>query len=252
MSYYSGGLMYQKGASNPCITPARLAQGAAVSWDARAECAYTFIFGWVCKAGGGQWSDTLDGIELEVTIAPTDTSKPWLTPQSGCIVAHPNYNSGEGTPDCAIIRSTGSFLNDTWTWSSGSREGQGVGRFAVHGTIYAPSAAVDVDDGDAAYSLVERGAVLRHLRISGYGQRSGTDNPAIGHHVDRTPLPRDALFVACRRTPANENAPDACGSLAGDTVLTKARVRFEIDPSASIPEQDKARVPKIEWWSTSR
>lgn len=246
MANLSTGLLYEEGnAGAQCTTPALLAAGARVAWDARAEC----VVG-VCKAGGGYWTDTLDGIEFEVTIAPTDTSKPWLRPQSGCITTHPNYNAGEGAPDCAILRSNTALLTDNYSFPWSTREGQSVGRWSVHGTIYAPSAAADIDDGDAAYMLADRGAVLRHLRIAGYGPRPGTDNVAIGHNVDRTPLPRDGLFVACKRSSSNVNATDPCGDLSGDVILTRARVRFDIDPSSSIPDTQRARVANVQWWST--
>ena len=42
-------------------------------WAARAECSVG-----VCKVGGGQWSDTLDGIALQITLQPTSSSQPWL------------------------------------------------------------------------------------------------------------------------------------------------------------------------------
>jgi hypothetical protein len=241
---WNSAVLYSVTGTNPnCLNPAELAAGANVVWAARAECSVG-----VCKVGGGQWSDTLDGIELDITIRPTDTTKPWLVPQSGCITASPNYNGGEGEPDCAILRSATANVGDTYSFPWNSLEAQGNGRFSVQGTIYAPSAALDIDDGDTAYTLAQRGAVLRHLRVSGYARRPGTNVPAIGHSADRTPAPRESTFVACTRAPAKVNATDPCGDLTGDVVLTRARVRFELDPTVT-PVSNQAVVPRIEWWS---
>lgn len=239
---WNNAVLYDAAPGSDCMTPNDLANGETIRWKARAECTAG-----VCKVGGGQYADTIDGIELMVTLAPTDTSKPYLIPQSGCIVAYPNYNGGEGAPDCAILKSSTALLNDNYAWPWQTFEAQSKGRFAVRGTIYAPSAALDIDDGDAAYSLASRGAILRHLRVSGYDTRS--DDPAILYDVDRTPAPREATFTACRRASGNETAEDPCGSLAGDVVLTRAKVRFEIDSTSSVPQEDKARVPKVVWWS---
>ena len=246
---WNSAVLYSAVGTNPnCVNPAELAGGVNIVWAAGADCTYTFVLGWVCKAGGGQWSDTLDGIELDITIRPTDNTQPWLVPQSGCITASPNYNGGEGEPDCAILRSATANVGDTFNWPWNNLEAQGNGRFSINGTIYAPSAALDVDDGDTAYTLAQRGAVLRHLRVSGYARRAGTNVPAIGHSADRTPAPRETTFVACTRSPANASAADPCGDLTGDLVLTRARVRFELNPSVT-PTSEQAVVPRVEWWS---
>ena len=129
-----------------------------------------------------------------------------------------------------------------------------MGRVSVKGTIYAPSDAMEVDDTDYAYALASRGTVLRHLRISGWGNRSGYNGPAVTNAVDKTPAPRVATFSACTQSTARYDAFAPCDP-AIDAMITRAKVRFEIDPNINQPPMNgdvtkQARVPRIEWWST--
>ena len=164
---------------------------------------FTLFLGNVCSpVWQGPWTDTLDGIELDITLEPTDTSKPYLIPQSGCIVAHPNYGGGEGQPDCAMVRADTASFADTYQWFWETKEGEWVGRVSTKGTIYAPSAVMEIDDTDYAYPLGTRGAILRHLRVSGWGERDGYQGAAISNEVDKTPSPRVATFTACTQSAA--------------------------------------------------
>ncbi|MBX3313996.1 MAG: hypothetical protein KF906_06730 [Actinobacteria bacterium] len=226
--------LYTEGGAN-CLTPAQLASGATVRYYARAN-----------GGLGSSYTDTLDGIELDVTIAPTDTSKAWLRPQSGCITAHPNYNGGTGNPDCAVIRADTSDFSDDWTPFWADKEGQSRGRLSVKGTIYAPTAAIEVDDTDDAYPLATRGAILRHLRVSGWGFRPNYSGEAISNEINKDPDPREATFLACIQSDARRALPAAdrsCDAGEGDKILTRSRVRFE---------GTGADKPKIVWWSDDR
>lgn len=228
------------GVNPDCLNPTELSAGASLRWAARGYASF-----W------DEFADTLDGLELNVTLVPNDTSKPWLIPQSGCITAFPNYNAGEGQPDCAIVRADSAVFTDNYNAPWATVEGQWTGRVSVKGTIYAPSSALEVDDTDVAYPLATRGAVLRHLRVSGWGFRSGYSGNAIDNFVDKTPAPREATFTACIQTQTRIDAKSPCDPLASptpDRILARARVRFGIDSSASVVAQSKARVPTIVWW----
>jgi hypothetical protein len=198
--------------------------------------------------------DYLDGIELDVTLKPSDPNVPMLRPQSGCITAHPNYTGGEATPDCAVVRAD-SFVSSDQRESATATRGTWAGRVSVKGTIYAPSAAVEIDDSDIAYPLATRGAILRHLRISGATTRSGYTDPMIGGDIDRTPAPRVATLTACRRSaadladPATADLP--CGENDDDRMLTQAGVRF-MTPEQQGETVSAANAPKVEWWADRR
>lgn len=209
-----------------------------VRWHARADC--------VAGICGGPYSDELDGIKYQVTLAPTGTSAR-LLPQTGCAVAHPQYNAGASQPDCALIKANTLDVNDNWSAPWATKEGQWRGRVSVRGTIYAPSGAVEVDDTDVAYPLATRGAILRHLRITGFAPRNLYDGVAIDNTVDRTPQAREATFVACIQVATSATQP--CGS--GDKVLSRARVRFEIDSTETDPVK-RAKIPSVQWYSEDR
>jgi hypothetical protein len=202
--------------------------------------------------GIGTFTDQLDGVELDVWLEPIDPSVPRLRPQTGCITAHPNYTGGESRPDCALVRA------DSFT-TADSREGLCItnctnlrgywaGRISVKGTIYAPSAAVEVDDNDIAYPLATRGAILRHLRVSGVGKRTGYTDPMIGGTLDQTPTPRQAVFTACIQEAADRAARTPCGSGSNDRVLTAASVTFQPVGTGPTPQW----APIVNWWSDRR
>lgn len=228
-------VLFEQGASpaRNCITPTNLSSGASVQWKSNVPGGWGVVFGGRCFVIVG-WcnytqEDRLEGVELDVTLESIDSSVPRLRPQSGCIVAHPGYGGGEGQPDCALIRAESYKQSDAkesvCIISCGStRRGQWNGRFSVKGTIYAPTSAVELDDPDVAYPLATRGAILRHLRISGWTTRSGYTAPAVSNQIDRTPNPRQTVFTACRQTPARSGQP--CDASSGDTVIARAGVNF--------------------------
>lgn len=252
VDYMNSAVLYDATNGTNCLSPAELANAsspAQLVWAARADCPAG-----VCSAfgGGADYTDSLDGIELEVTLVPSDNTKPRLLPASGCIVSYPNYGGGEGRPDCAVLRADLNRIDDNnWTTTVlSAKEGQWLGRVSVKGTVYAPSAAVEVDDPDNAYPIATRGVVVRHLRMSGFGFRTNYDGMAIDTATDRTPTPRDALFTACTQSNARQTAKAPCDNAQGDRIITTARYRFDLDQSSSVPAQNKARVPNLVWWET--
>ena len=192
-------------------------------------------------AGWDGLNERFDGIVYQVTLAPAvGETGPMLLPQSGCIVAHPDYNDGAEEPDCALIKAVSSRSTDVGVVSDSTFAS---GRLSIKGTIYAPSSAIDIDDSDVAYPLATRGAVLRHLRVSGYGLRAGYDGVAIDRLDAKTTAGREVVLTACVDQPPVDPTV-ACG--ADDKVLTRARVRFDA-PSGSNPS-----VATILWWSGDR
>jgi hypothetical protein len=148
---------------------------------------------WLAKGTGscsGATCPQLDGIELIVTLDPTDPNTT-LRPQNGCIVSSPNLWYGVSSPDCSLLRVDAPF----WDALSTRR-----GRLSVKGTIYAPSAAIDIDDTDVWYPLASRGLIARHLRIRGFQYHSGYNEPAFSNWLDTTAAGREVVFHACGKT----------------------------------------------------
>jgi hypothetical protein len=231
-------LLYDSAPGADKINLANLAAGTQeFVFKARAACVL-----WICSSA----SDQLEGLELDITLEPTaaNANTPMLIPQSGCTVAYPNYESGAGGPDCAVIKADARQSTEAYTIPfTSNREGNWVGRFSIKGTIYAPSSAVEVDDGDNAYPLATRGVVVRHLRLSGWKYRPGYQGTPISNNIDRTPAPREATFVACDQSAARVSANAPCDAGSGDVQVAAARVRFNVNGTS-------ANVPEIVWWST--
>ncbi|MCB1256167.1 MAG: hypothetical protein KDB26_03630 [Microthrixaceae bacterium] len=232
--------IYTAGAADNKISLATLASGQEFVHSARANCIL-----WIC---GTNWTDYLEGIEMDVTLQPTaaNANTPMLIPQSGCTVAHPNYESGDSLPDCAVMKADTRDSTEAFTVPfQSNREGYWAGRYSVKGTIYAPSSAIEIDDGDYAYPLATRGVVVRHLRVSGWKSRPNYSGIPISNNLDTTPAPRDATFIACEQSAARKTAAAKCESNQGDKILAASRVRFEVNSAAKT-----ASVPKVQWWST--
>lgn len=132
----------------------------------------------------------LDGIELIVTLQPTDPNTT-LRPQNGCITDSANFWYGVSAPDCALLKVDAPF----WDELPGRR-----GRLSIKGTVYAPSAAIDIDDTDVNYPLASRGLIARHLRIRGFQYASGYSEPAFSNWIDTTASARQVLFYVCRKS----------------------------------------------------
>lgn len=248
--YEAGGVDRLTGGGHDWQT--NLANGVNLTWQAQIPCVEVWPFDAQCI---GQSIDALDGIELDITLASADDDLPMLIPQTGCITAHPNYSGGTGLPDCALVRAdkwdpTSSSTTQLICWGNScndSQRGKWNGRLSVKGTIYAPSAAFEIDDEDIAYPLATRGAIMRHFRASGWGLRDGYAESAIANDLDDTPTPRSTVFTACKQSAAREAARVPCDAGEGDTILTKAGVTFVVPDEGSA-----ADVPLVEWWADDR
>ena len=208
-----------------------------------------------CLLLGCNFRDSLDGIRYQVTIEPTDSSIARIRPQSGCTVNHPNYDAGYGVPDCAVVRADPGDGTDNWSLPWSTKEGQWRGRFSVKGTIWAPGSAIEVDDSDVAYPLATRGAVMRHLRVSGWGARDGYTLPAFDNQLALTPAPREGSFVACLQSDTRRSAGHACGEGPGgddDKILSRARAFFTPFPDGSGNPNSWDWDADIQWWDNRR
>jgi hypothetical protein len=152
----------------------------------------------------------LDGIELIATLAPTNPNTT-LRPQRGCITGSPNLWYGASTPDCSLLRVDASVV-----------EGLSLrrGRLSIKGTVYAPSAAIDISDTDVVYPIASRGLIARHLRIRGFNYRNSYNEPAFSNWLDTTPSARQVTFYACGK------ASGACNQ-SDPTYRGRAAVSFE-------------------------
>lgn len=200
----------------------------------------------------------VEGVEILPTITSTGNS---VTPATGCRVGPIGYGAGVGdqspltqdsylavtsSPECALISSTAP------TTSGGALVRPG-GRVSVQGTIYAPSDAIEIADGDVMYPFASRGLVARHLRVRGMQFRPPYNDTSITNDIDKSAHDRLVNLVACSRSSANVTTP--CGSLAGDKVLAKAGVRFAVDTSPSAPSSPpdaKVRIPQVLWWDSEK
>lgn len=260
-------VLYEAGTSRNCLSPSTLTGGSQVRWRANtpdginlftAQCVLVFIY---CNY---TQTDSLEGLELDVSITPTatnlsspsDTSTPILRPQTGCIVSHPNYDGGEADPDCALVRAD-SYTADGADSPDGGlclgtcpgRRTNWFGRVSVKGTIYAPSSAVEIDDNDIGYPLATRGMILRHLRVSGSRPRVNYTDPLIGGKLDKVPADRAAVLTACVQTAGRRSADEVCDASAGDRTLARSGVVFTVDPNHLTDPLPKANVPKVRWYS---
>lgn len=188
----------------------------------------------------------LASVEIIPTIGAKTTVARTVLPAGGCRTSPSGYGAGVG--DALIqtsIPDSGGIFSLT-TSEAYSRDCALIsgGRVSINGTIYSPSDALEIADSDSRYPFASRGIVARHLRIRAYNTPLSPQEPAISNQIDGTPAPREATFVACERSDTTKT--DTCGTVAGDRVLTRARVRFELDNSKA------TTVPNIVWWSTDR
>jgi hypothetical protein len=200
-----------------CMTNGnRIGSQFDVRWHARASCS---IF--TCPDG----NDQLDGIELVVTLSPTNPDTT-LRPANGCAVVSPNFWYGTSSPDCALLKADSPF----WSGVSSRR-----GRMSIKGTVYAPSSAVEIDDGDVWYPLFSRGVIVRHFRLTGFSPHPGYTEPIVDNWVDTTAASREAVFLAC----AKESG--AC-TLSDPTFQGRAAATFDAVTNA----------PTVKSWSVSQ
>ncbi|WP_426574841.1 hypothetical protein [Aquihabitans sp. McL0605] len=223
-----------------------LSTGFTVAWRASRTA--------ICAPGGsctGGIDEKLDGIQMLVNLKPVDANSRVVVPASGCVRGLPNYWAGLANPDCAVLKADSTVQNTPIPLLQ-TDESKWFGRFSIQGTVYAPSGALEIDDSDAAYPSVTRGIVVRHLRVTGYAKRAGYTGSSVDVVIKKDTAPREATFTSCIQSAARVTANAPCSTTDGDRVLTRSRVRFEIDPAtANNPAvQPKANIPQTLWWST--
>ena len=201
----------------------------------------------------------VEGVELLTSISSKAAGES-IAPATGCRVGPIGFGAGVGdpaaltqdsylgvttSPDCALISSAPPVTSGGETIRPG-------GRVSVQGTVYAPSDAVEIADGDVMYPFASRGLVARHLRVRGMEFRPPYNEPSIENEVDKTANTRQVELTACVRQSSDVAAP--CGTLSGDQVVARAGVRFAEDTSPSAPSSPSARmrVPQVMWWNTEK
>ncbi len=166
----------------------------------------------------------LDGMQVIISLGLASTSNQnVLIPENGCITASPNYWYGTGSPDCSVLRSDATFSTDL-----SSR----LGRMSIKGTVYAPSAAMDIDDTDVYYPIGGRGIVVRHLRIRGYQAHSGYGTAAFSNEVDKNPADRNVAFLVCQQT---------SGACTSANAIGRAAVTYDA----------VTNLPTVQYWSVA-
>ena len=199
-----------------CMTATnRIASTFDVRWHARSSC---FIS---CSVA----TDQLDGIELMVTLVPTNPDTT-LRPAYGCITSSPNYWYGTNSPECALLKVDAPFASVVSTRR---------GRMSIKGTVYAPSAVIDVDDGDVYYPIFGRGLIARHFRLKGFGYHPGYSAPIADNFLDTTAAARSVVFLACKK--------DTGACLPDDPTLS-GRATATFDATTS--------TPSVKRWSVSQ
>ena len=199
----------------------------------------------------------LEGAELIIDFNGTGNV---ITPATGCKTGQMGFGSGVGDTavnetsyfsatqgtDCALISGApASVGSDVTSPDIVSR----TGRVSVLGTIYAPSDALEMADGDIDYPLASRGVVARHLRVRAAETRPLYGDPMIDGVIDKSPFDRQTELAACIRQSTDITTP--CGSAAGDKVLARAGVRFTVDTTATaLPSTQRLRLPIVEWWNS--
>lgn len=179
-----------------------------------------------------------DGVQLVVELEATSATSAAFIPQNGCvagIASYPNYWDGYADPDCALLKWDGIGL-----LTSSPR-----GQVSIHGTVYAPGAALDIDDEGPPcqsgwlcmsgsyvgvdYPIVDRGVVARHVRFKALKVKDGYAGPVFscGECGSTVTQPADVVLEA---------------RVGGRTVV-EARVQVPnqlVEPGAS---------PTIERWA---
>lgn len=203
-----------------CLTASnRLANAFNVKWTA-----------------GNSGSPKLDGVEFIITLAPSNGNEnTQLRPASGCITASPNLWYGVGTPDCSVVRVDGPIDTDGNLLGGIFGGVERRGRLSVKGTIYAPSASVDIDDEDVWYPIAERGIIARHLRLRGFEYHPGYNEPAFNNWLNKDPAARSVVFLACEKDTGPCTSTDS--SLVG-----RAAVSYAADTGE----------PQIQAWSLGK
>jgi hypothetical protein len=169
-----------------CLTIARLNQGIRAAYAVTYACS-----GRSC----GSSTASLDGIEFDVSWTPPGTSTGSLKPSSGCVVQTPYYSPQNHSP----------AYNGACALFSVASDGNGghTPRVAVFwGTVYAPSAAMDVPVDVLTVPVFNRGVVARVLML-GYQVAANAQVPITTTPITAT-LPSNRRVVLTASIAGNE------------------------------------------------
>lgn len=213
----------------------------------------------------------LEGAEFVVAFSTPEASN-IISPATGCKTGLMGYGSGVGDygpmmgnyvdenarnagylsdvwgTDCALISGAPPTLNLATSNPSYNPldEVYGTARTSVLGTVYAPSDALEISDGDNFYSFASRGLVARHLRVRAVEGRNGYSEPLVTNQIDQTPNSRSVIMTACRKA-TGRSVSEECDKGQGDVIIAEAAVRFDPPPSGSTA----AWTPTVLWWNTN-
>ena len=160
-----------------CLTTARLASTFDIKWHAKAN----------CGSGTCTANEQLDGIEVIVTLTPTDPNAK-LRPGERLHHRVAELRRGRERPRLRVGQGRRLLHQHPL-----DREG----RFSIKGTGYLPSGVIDIDDADVVYPFFSRGLIARHLRLKSFKYRSGYNEPLFNNWIDTTPSERQVMFYAC-------------------------------------------------------
>ncbi len=169
--------------ADPAVAAARLnGPGLTVEFDAKPTT------GSFLGIPGTYWqlasTSRLDGVQLVVELQATSATASTFIAQNGCVsglASYPNYWDGYADPDCALMKWDGVGM-----LTSSPR-----GQVSIHGTVYSPGAALDIDDEGPPcqtgwdclpgsyvgvdYPIVDRGIVARHVRFKAFKVKADYD-----------------------------------------------------------------------------
>ena len=106
---------------------------------------------------------------------------------------------------------------------------------SIKGTVYAPSAVIDVDDGDVYYPIFGRGLIARHFRLKGFGYHPATATPIADNFLDSTAADRSVVFLVCKK---------ASGACPPDDPTLSGRATATFDSTTN--------TPSVKRWSVAQ
>ncbi|MCZ7535850.1 MAG: hypothetical protein M5T61_07910 [Acidimicrobiia bacterium] len=223
--------------ADPAVAAGRLnGPGLTVEFDAKPTT------GSFLGIPGTYWqlesTSRLDGVQLLVELQATSPAAAVYIPQNGCVsglASYPNYWDGYADPDCALFKWDGIGI-----LSSSPR-----GQVSIHGTVYAPGGALDIDD---------EGPPCQSGWLCTPGSYVGVDYPI----VDRGVVARHIRFKALKIKSDYDGAVFSCGE-CGSTVTGPADIVLEarvggrtiVEARVQVPNQltEPGASPVIERWA---
>jgi hypothetical protein len=181
------------GAPVTCLNADQINSGIDVTYSVRYNCTS------ILTCGGSQTA-SLDGIQLVVTYTPPATTGN-LDPESGCITKAPYYDLTTHAPAangaCALFQIVADGAGGTAPRVA-----------AFWGTVYAPSAALDVPVDVLSVPVFDRGVVARMLML-GYNVAATAQVP-----ISSTPI--TANLANNRRMTFTATIPGKSTSVTAD------------------------------------